>query len=87
MVIMMVSYQSLRWKEVICVSDASTVGVVTDLIFDECSARVCSLCVTPLGFCNPFAKKHAKRGGCVTVPWEKIVRMGENCILVDLKCK
>ncbi len=78
----MLSYSDLRLKEVIRVCDASTVGCVTDLMFDECTARVSALCVTPMTAGALFGRK--KRCGVISVPWDAIVRIGEHCILVNL---
>ncbi len=79
----MISYTGLKCKEVIRMCDAETVGVVTDLLFDPCTARVTALCVTSLSQGKWFWKKR----GCasISVPWDCIVRIGESCILVDLK--
>lgn len=67
-------------KEVINVSDCKCLGCVYDLKFDECSGRIHAIIIK-----GPPKWFHCV--GCDSeyiVPWEKIVRVGPDVILVDV---
>lgn len=73
-------FGELGEKQVINVSDCCCIGVVVDFEIDECSGRICALIVTDTGrFCNLF--RGAKE---ICVPWDKIVKIGPDIILVDI---
>ncbi|MGN0342035.1 MAG: YlmC/YmxH family sporulation protein [Roseburia sp.] len=70
-------------KQVINVADCCCIGTVIDLDIDERSGRVCALIVADTGrFCGFF--RCAKD---ILVPWEKIVKIGPDIILVDVCLK
>lgn len=67
-------------KEVINISDCKCLGCVSDLKFDECGGRIQALII----------KGPPKWFHCVgsdseyIIPWDKIVRIGPDVILVDV---
>ena len=77
---MVISFSELRAREVIRICDAETLGCVTDLIFDTCSGRICSLCVSP-----PCSVKGMLQGSVIVVPWDAVQCIGAECILVNMK--
>lgn len=70
----------LQHKEVINVTDCKCLGNVKDLEFDECDGKIKTLIVPGPG----------KWMGCVCrefeifIPWNKIVKIGPDIILVDI---
>lgn len=71
-------YSELRNKEVICVQDGRRLGYVCDLEFDPVIGKICALIVP--GTVSFFS--FSKRGRCC-IPWEHIVRIGDDIILVS----
>ena len=71
-------YSSLRDKEVICVQDGRRLGFVCDLELDPVTGKICALIVP--GTVSLFSV--ARRGRCC-IPWEHIVRIGDDIILVS----
>lgn len=66
---------SFRDKEVVNSCDGRRLGYVTDIEFDVCDGRITAIVIpVKTGFF-----------GCenITVPWEKIQKIGEDIILVD----
>ena len=67
-------------KEVINVSDCKCLGCVCDLQFDECKGHIHAIIIKgpPKWFhCIGFDIEFV-------IPWEKIVRVGPDVILVDV---
>ena len=58
--------------------DGANLGFVTDIEFETCEGRIVSLIV---GDC---ASLGLQKGEEVVIPWCKIVRIGEDVILVDI---
>lgn len=67
-------------KEVINMSDCQCLGCVSDLLFDECGGKIHAMVIK-----GP--PKWFRCIGCdseYVIPWEKIVRIGPDVILVDV---
>lgn len=74
------SFIELRCKEVVNVLDGRKLGHITDVLFDLGSARV-------LGFMLPCEKSgwtFWKSGEQLFLPYNCIVKIGEDAILVEL---
>ena len=71
-------FSELRCKEVINVSDGCRLGYVCDLELDPVTGKICALIVP--GTVSLFSV--ARRGRCC-IPWEHIVRIGDDIILVS----
>ncbi len=73
------SGESFRDKEVINSCDGRRLGFVTDIEFDVCDGRITAI-VIPVkgGFCGIGAEN-------IVVPWEKIQKIGEDIVLVDVE--
>jgi len=76
----METFCGLRRKEVINVCDGMRLGNVSDIEFDRGTGRILRLIVSgePCYF-GIFGKS-----GRVIVPWECIVKMGDDIILVNV---
>ena len=78
----MISYFSeLRYKEVIDVNSGFRLGYACDMEFDDAEGRIVSL-VTP-GRAKFFGL--LGREDDYVLPWQSIVRIGDDIILVDCK--
>ena len=75
------SLSELRAKDVVNTLDGKRLGKVMDLEFDPCTGRVEAIVVP-----GEFKVSHALRGEkCgVVIPWQRICKIGENVILVQL---
>ncbi len=75
------SLSELRAKDVINTLDGRRLGKVMDIEFDERDGRVEALVVP-----GEFRVGHMLRGEkCgVVIPWQRICKIGENVILVEL---
>ncbi len=74
------SFGDLRKKEVINVADGKRFGRVNDLVFETRSGKVCGLVVPGDSSFRVF-----NRGGDdIYVPWENILRIGQDVILVEV---
>lgn len=70
-------------KQVINIADCRCIGNVVDLEIDECNGCICSLLVADTGcFRGIF---HGGKDFCV--PWDRIVKIGPDIILVDVCMK
>lgn len=69
----------LRDKEVINVNDGKKFGCVIDVEIDICSGRLTAIIV-------PGESKGFFFGRCeeIRIPWEKIVRIGDDAILINV---
>ena len=76
------SLSELRAKDVVNTLDGKRLGKVMDLEFDPCTGRVEAIVVP-----GEFKVSHALRGEkCgVVIPWQRICKIGENVILVQLE--
>jgi len=75
----MIRVSELRNRDVVNVNDGRRLGIITDLDMDLDKGRVKSIIVpAPGGVWGKFAG-----GKDFVVPWEKIVKIGVDTILVD----
>lgn len=72
------TFCELREREIINVADGKRLGRVCDVAFD-CKGRI-------LGFIVPGEKKLFKsfNGENIYIPWECIIKIGSDVVLVDL---
>jgi YlmC/YmxH family sporulation protein len=76
----MVKLSDLRTREVINVLDGKKLGSITDIDLDIEKGRVLALMLPgQVRGWSVFAKREE-----IVVPWEKIVRIGRDVILVEL---
>lgn len=70
--------EDFREKEVINVCDGKRLGCVSEVEFNVCDGRLTAI-VVPIegGFLGLGGKER------IVIPWEKIVRIGEDVILVN----
>ena len=71
----------LHCKEVVCVSDGSRLGFVSDVEVEVPEGRVCAIVVP--GRCKFFGL--FGRQDDFVIPWGKICRIGDDIILVDCR--
>ena len=69
---------ALQDKEVINVCDGSRLGFVCDFAVDTCSGKIVSISVPG------EIKLFTTRNNVIVIPWEKIERIGEDTILVNI---
>jgi len=77
----MIKTSELRTKPVIEIKDGRKLGNINDIEFDLSSGRVTGIVV-------PTAEKYWKffsRGGSIVIPWESIMKIGADVILVNVK--
>lgn len=69
-----------KQKEVISINDGKILGFVVDVQADFENGEIHSIVVAPTGklFGNIMGKNN------ITIPWNKIKKMGEDVILVDI---
>ena len=74
----------LRDKDVINVCDGNRLGQVADFEIDPSCGRICALIVSPDTVAGMLFSKNRIR-----VPWDRIVRIGKDAVLVDVRteCK
>ena len=72
----------LRDKDVININDGRKLGCVTDVDIDVCSGRLVAITV-------PGESRGFIFGRCeeIKIPWDRIVRIGNDTILVDMRGK
>lgn len=71
----------LRGKEIINVCDGARLGFPCDVVLDSVTGRVVAI-VAP-GECKFLGM--FGRGDDIVIPWEAIVRIGDDIILIDKK--
>jgi YlmC/YmxH family sporulation protein len=77
----MVSIMELRMKEVINLADGKRIGFINDLEINLEKGRIEAIIVPKEGrFLKLFNKDND-----YTIPWKKIVKIGQDVILVDLR--
>ena len=77
----MITTSDMKMKEVINIYDGSRVGYVYDFEINFTKGRVDSIVVPSEGrFLKFFAKDDEE-----VVPWKRIVRIGEDVILVEMR--
>lgn len=77
----MMSLSELRQKDVINTRDGRSLGRVMDLEFCACDGRVTAI-VVPGDFCLSALLRGERTG--IVIPWEKICKIGDDVILVDV---
>ena len=76
----MTKFSKLRQKEVVNIIDGSRLGVICDLILDECTGKICALLVPgPSRFAFFF-----KGDRDIIIPFKNIVKIGDDVILVEI---
>jgi YlmC/YmxH family sporulation protein len=70
----------LRMKEVISVTDSKRIGFVSDAEFDITNGRMLNLIVPGASRGFGFFGREEN-----VIPWENILRIGEDIILVDFE--
>ena len=73
-------FSCFKKKEVINICDGMKVGNIFDLEIDVKSGRICSI-IIPVG--NKYFNFLCVNSVYV-IPWEKIVRIGDDIILIDV---
>ena len=70
--------EDFREKEVVNVCDGKKLGCVAEVEFNVCDGKLTAI-VVPIegGFLGLGSK------GSIVIPWDKIVRIGEDVILVN----
>lgn len=75
------SFLELRCKEVINIVDGRRLGHITDIVFSLPNAYVMGIIVPGGNQClwNVF-----KSGDSLFIPWQQIIKIGEDSILVEI---
>ena len=70
--------EDFREKEVVNICDGKKLGCVAEIEFNVCDGRLTAI-IVPVegGFLGLGSKER------IVIPWEKIVRIGEDVILVN----
>ncbi len=76
---MSMRFCELRQKEVVNLCDGRKLGCVSDVIFDKCG-HIDAIIVPGQGGLVLF-----RSGKEIIIPWCKIVRLGDDVILVDIE--
>ena len=74
----MTEFSALRQKEVIDVESGNRLGYIADLALCPDSGRILALLLPPKAKLFGFLGKEP----CISIPWNSIVRMGDDVILV-----
>ena len=69
---------ALREKEVIDVGNGKRIGFACDFLMDSCSGQLTALVLPVCGTFLGFGRKTE-----IIIPWKKIIRIGEDAILVE----
>ena len=77
----MCSLMDLRCKEVVNIGNGACLGCVSDVEFDTCTALICSLII----YGRPRFFGLLGREDDYVLPWNCIVRIGNDIILVEAK--
>ena len=68
-----------KQKQVVNIKTGSIVGCVTDINADFSAGEIRSLIVSPINKMSIFKEKNN-----VVIPWNKIIKIGEDIILVEI---
>lgn len=74
------TFSELKQKDVVNVRDGRRLGKPIDLVFNTSSCVEALVVPLPGGFLNLLKQD---KEGCL-VPWERILRIGDDVILVEL---
>ncbi len=69
----------LRMKEVVNISDGRCLGCIDDLCIDTCTGQITAIIIPQCGRIAALLR----RGEDLVIPWFKIVKIGDDVILVD----
>ncbi len=73
----------MELKEVINVVDGVIIGFIVDLEIEPNSGQIFAIFIQQrLGLGNFFSKRE-----CIRIPWDQIVKIGENVIIVNYPIK
>lgn len=72
------SSEDFREKEVVSVCDGKKLGCVAEVEFNVCDGRLTAIIVPGEGGFLGFGSRER-----IVIPWDKIVRIGEDVILVN----
>ncbi|MGE5395954.1 MAG: YlmC/YmxH family sporulation protein [Chitinophagales bacterium] len=76
----MIKISDLRSREVINVLDGKRLGLIKDIDLDVDRGKITSLVLPgPNKFMNFFTRRED-----IVVPWERIVKIGQDVILVEI---
>lgn len=77
----MVKISDLRAREVINITDGRRLGPIKDIDIDLDEGRICAIIMPSYGarLMGFFARENE-----IVIPWDKIVRIGVDVILVEL---
>ncbi len=70
----------LKMKEVVNICDGKCLGCIDDLCIDTCTGQITAIIIPQ---CGKFAAL-LRRGEDLLIPWFKIIKIGDDVILVDL---
>lgn len=70
--------EDFREKEVVNVCDGKKLGCVCEVEFNVCDGKLTAIIVPVEGGFLGLGSKE-----CLVIPWDKIVRIGEDVILVN----
>lgn len=76
----MTKSSDFRQKEVININDGKRLGVIIDMEFNLCEGRITAIVVP--GTTKWFG--FLKGTDDIVIPWEKIKKIGDDVILVDI---
>ncbi|NLI60698.1 MAG: YlmC/YmxH family sporulation protein [Clostridiales bacterium] len=76
----MAKSSDFRQKEVINIRDGRRLGVIIDMEFDLQAGRITAIVVPGSSKLMGFIKGHTD----YVIPWEKIKKIGDDVILVDV---
>ena len=78
---MSTKFTELHRKEVICVCDGRRLGYIADACVEIPTGNIVSILVPgPCGFFGLLGRKDD-----YIIPWSRIIRMGPDIVLVDVK--
>lgn len=70
--------ENFREKAVVNSCDGRILGHVSEIIFDVCDGRITAVVVSDEGGAFSFKKCED-----IIIPWDKIIKIGEDVIIVD----
>ena len=73
-----ISYTDLRCKDVVNIVNGAKMGRIIDLVID-------ANCKTVLGLVVPGMRKIFKSNEDIFIPWDSIVKIGSDTILISLE--
>lgn len=76
----MIKFSKLRQKEVVNIMDGARLGIICDLVLDECTGKICAIVVPGQSRFSFFFKGDRDS----VIPFKNIVKIGEDVILVEI---